>query len=81
MRHLLACLVLVGLTAPVAACLNDIELPAHEREFRSQYRGTPSKPTPPPNGYESVNRLLAVAGVALLAGAPVLVWVSSRPRR
>jgi hypothetical protein len=33
----LLALVLAGLAGPAAACINDDELPSHEREFRSQY--------------------------------------------
>src|SRR5438105_474007 len=33
MRRLLACLALVALAGPALACVNDMELPAEEREF------------------------------------------------
>lgn len=41
MRRLLVCLALALFAAPAAACINDGELPGHEREFRSQYRDSP----------------------------------------
>src|SRR5947209_2033862 len=53
MRLLLIGLVIAGLTSPAIACINDIELPSHEREFRSQYRGPqtpPSAPSSQPTG-------------------------------
>jgi hypothetical protein len=71
MRTLLASLVLAGLAGPAAACINDSELPTHEREFRSQYRG-PAAPAEPPSAAPAGpvdNRLLAWAGGALLVGA------------
>ena len=67
MCRVLACLVLAGLAGPAAACINDIELPAHEREFRSQYPASPppsSGPTNPPP-----YPLLMGAGGVLLLGA------------
>lgn len=39
MRRLFACVVAVVVaSAPAGACLNDSELPGHEREFRSSYQ-------------------------------------------
>jgi hypothetical protein len=84
MRRLLACLVLagIGIAAPAVACLNDDELPSHEREFRSQYAG-PALPSAV--GASAlfgipVHRLLGGAGGALLIGATAVAWVGSRPR-
>lgn len=82
MRRTFAALVAVAGTAgPAAACLNDIELQSHEREFRSQY-GRPADPPPPaaepPRPYGPV--LFGVAGVVLFAGAVALAWPNARPR-
>ena len=63
MNRLLACLTLVILAAPVAACGNDSELPNHEREFRSSYKGE-STPTSIPSQVP----LIAYAGTGLLLG-------------
>ena len=71
MRRLLACLVLAGLASPAAACINDNELPTHEREFRSQYGGVASRP-PDPSAGPVDSRLIAAGGVSLLAGAVVV---------
>lgn len=70
MLRLVAYLSLVACAGPAAACLNDNELPNHEREFRSQYRGqaraTPSPPAPD-------HRPLYAAGALMLVGAFALV--------
>lgn len=42
LHGLLLCVVLVGLSGPAMACLNDNETSTHEREFRSQYGGLAS---------------------------------------
>jgi hypothetical protein len=47
MLRLLACLVLAWFACPATACINDVELPNHEREFRSQYRRQTAPPLPP----------------------------------
>ena len=82
MLRLLACFILAWSACPVSACLNDRELPGHEREFRSQYRApatpapAPSSETPHPPGY----RLLFGGGGVLLVGALGLVVVGRRAR-
>ncbi len=80
MSRLLACLVLAIAAGPVAACVNDVELPNHEREFRSQYRGTGTPPpagSPEPTGRISTNALLG-SGVLLLAAATAVTVVARR---
>jgi hypothetical protein len=73
MRLGFALLILVGIAAPAAACINDSELPNHEREFRSNY-GEPTSPTPPPPKPLDLARfpshpMLLGTGTALLTGA------------
>jgi hypothetical protein len=82
MRRLLACFALAGLAGPVAACINDGELPTHEREFRSQYLRTVDVPPAPPTATDVPSHLLLLgAGAALLVGAVVLTPAGGRPRK
>lgn len=80
MSRLFAFLALAAAAGPAAACINDVELPAHEREFRSQYRG-PVAPPPAsprdPTGQPSTG-LLVGTGAALLAGAVALALSGRR---
>lgn len=64
-------LALVVLARPAPACINDNELPTHEREFRSQYGVVAERPPtriPEPRGL----RVLTASGAALLAAAAIL---------
>jgi hypothetical protein len=82
MCRLLGCFTLLLSAGPAFACINDMELPAHEREFRSQYRGqadAPSPPSPPPAETPS-HRLLLGTGAAMLTGAVALV-LTARERK
>jgi hypothetical protein len=82
MRLLLVCLAIVGLACPALACINDIELPTHEREFRSQYSKPASQPPTPsgdPSGPSGYLLLMSVGG-ALLTGAVGLAAMGGRPR-
>lgn len=73
MRSLLSAAVLVLTVAPAAACLNDSEVRGHEREFRSQYRGT-KPPAAPSESVPWQQPTLAGAGTALVVlGAFVAV--------
>jgi hypothetical protein len=79
-RLIVACLAVVAAAGPAAACINDVELPAHEREFRSQYHGpaaTPSSSPPKPTGQPSTG-LLVGTGAVLLAGAVALALSGRR---
>jgi hypothetical protein len=67
MSRLLAGVLLLAAAGPAGACINDVELPSHEREFRSQYGGPVAPPSPEPAGR---------AGVALLAGAGAVMLVA-----
>ena len=75
MSRLLACLVLAAGAGPVAACINDIELPTHEREFRSQYRApdAPATVSPEPDGRPGTGLLVGAGVVFLVAGTVVAV--------
>ena len=83
MRGALALILCVGFAVPAFACLNDRELPSHEREFRSDY-GDPASPVPPPPpnlGDFAVNPSESMwlgAGAALVTGA---FFVSVNGRR
>jgi hypothetical protein len=82
MKRLLACLVLAVLAAPAAACLNDVELPSHEREFRSQYNLSTPPPAPALESTEPIgNPLLLGGGTVLLIGALGLAATSGRTRK
>ncbi len=73
MCRLLACLALVWFVGPATACINDIELPTHEREFRSQYHGPANPPAPPATDPSPSNHRLPIgAGLLMLTGAVVL---------
>lgn len=80
MSRLLTCLVLAAGAGPATACINDVELPTHEREFRSQYRG-PAAPTPvtspEPDGRPSTGLVMGT-GVVLLVAASALTLVGRR---
>jgi hypothetical protein len=82
MRRLLACLTLVLLASPAVACINDSELPSHEREFRSQYNRQTSPPAPSaaPSSPDGSPWLLG-GGTLLLIGAVGLAGTSRRARK
>ena len=63
----------------VSACLNDSELPDHEREFRSQYLDQQLMTS----GDESATAtdhagMMSATGVALFVGAVGLTWFGRR---
>jgi hypothetical protein len=68
---LLLCLVLAAFGGRATACINDRELPTHEREFRSQYGGLAGLPAKdePDHHFRVPNNLLMGWGAALLVGA------------
>jgi len=93
MGRTLAFLALLGLAAPAVAlaCMNDKELPQHEREFRSQYRGPAGKARPArqddyargemaARGRPIDDRLLIGGGAGLLVGAFGLIVSRARAR-
>jgi hypothetical protein len=81
MSRLLVCLALLSFADRAVACINDNELPSHEREFRSEYL-VAAAPARAPSGSQSRPRteMVMASGAAMLASAVVLAWVGSRPR-
>jgi hypothetical protein len=79
MRRLLVCLALALFAAPAAACINDSELPSHEREFKSQYRGTGYSPVAPTDS--PAQNIMIGGGGVLLGGAAAMVVTGGRRRK
>lgn len=83
MRRFVACLALALAAGPVGACINDIELPGAEREFRSQYRD-PAPAPPPAASPEPAGRtragLLYAGGAVMLLAALRLGFAKPRAR-
>ena len=77
MRIIFGLTVVAGLTANASACINDVESPKHEREFRSNYGESPDyAPAPslaPMPMASTINPKLYAIGGALLAVAFLLV--------
>jgi hypothetical protein len=75
MSRLLATIAcLLAFCGAASACLNDSELPGHEREFRSSYkRETPPEPPKESQQYPSTPLVLYGTGGLLLAGAGLMV--------
>jgi hypothetical protein len=75
MRRLFALLALVVATTPAFACINDSELPGHEREFRSSYQADrkPAELSPSLIQQYGPGTAAAVGGVLLLAAGVVTV--------
>lgn len=73
MRRLLAVLALATASTPAFACVNDSELPTHEREFRSSYQ-TDRKPAEPPEPWykQYIPGTAAAVGGVLLLGAGLI---------
>lgn len=61
------------------ACLNDRELPAHEREFRSQYNSPMmTESSPSRSGYFDSTQFVTAGGVALITAAVGIAWFGRR---
>jgi hypothetical protein len=71
MRRLFAAIaVLATASAPAVACINDSELPGHEREFRSSYQnGRPPASTSSAGWQAHAPTVLYAAGAALAVSA------------
>lgn len=73
MRRLFTLVVLSVAAAPAAACINDSELPTHEREFRSSYMADRKPAEPPEPGYKQyIPGTAAAVGGVLLLGAGII---------
>lgn len=72
MRRIFAILALAGFAGPALACINDIELPKYEREFRSQYKNTTPPAAEPSSSEPNRHYLMFGAGGAMLVGATVM---------
>ena len=79
MIRMLACgFCLAILAGSASACINDKELPRHEREFRSNYKGQPA-PSPKPEAPASPDyRPIQGGGAALLVAALGVVLYRGR---
>jgi hypothetical protein len=83
MRRLFACIVaVVVLSAPAGACLNDSELPSHEREFRSSYQnGHSPSVSPSSSGWKAyAPPALLSAGGALVVAAGFVTFRRLSPK-
>jgi len=85
MRHLRFCCFVITLLASVdlaSACLNDSELPNHEREFRSQYLNQNFTSLEPDRGRPADQHwMLSATGISLLGGAIGLSWFGARKQK
>ncbi|MDB5312010.1 MAG: hypothetical protein JWO38_6212 [Gemmataceae bacterium] len=81
MYRLLACLAVTAFAGPATACLNDLELPTHEREFRSQYKSPAAPPQVPDPPYRISPGLIFGAGAVLMTSAVALTLIGPRTRR
>lgn len=83
MCRLIVCLILASIVQPAFGCINDIELPVHEREFRSRYRdsNSPRLPVSPSDRYTTTHQLLGGIGVALGGVAVALAWIHPRQEK
>jgi len=75
MRRLFALLTLAVASCPAVACINDSELPGHEREFRSSYQADrkPAELSPSILQQYGPGTAATVGGV-LLVGAGVITF-------
>lgn len=75
-RLLLTMAALIAASTTASACINDSELPSHEREFRSSYKNSPAPASTPSSSYAAP--VAAGGGVLLLAGAAVVTMRKPR---
>jgi hypothetical protein len=75
MHRLLALLAVVLAASPALACINDSELPGHEREFRSSYQADRKPAETSPSFFQQYGTGTAatVGGVLLLAAGVISV--------
>lgn len=66
---------IISLSSSAGACLNDSELPDHEREFRSQYLDSQLMTSQEdPHQRNDGTLLFSAAGGVMLAGAVGMTW-------
>ncbi len=75
MRRLFTLFAIAVAASPALACINDSELPGHEREFRSSYQADrkPAEPAQPLLQQYATGTVAAVGGVLLLAAGVITV--------
>ncbi|MCA9065429.1 MAG: hypothetical protein KDA96_20315 [Planctomycetaceae bacterium] len=74
-RRLLAAAVAVGVSPICLACINDNELPQHEREFRSQYLDSRlTEAQSPVNNHDARHIAMTGTGVGLLVVGLAFAW-------
>ncbi len=75
MRRFYAVLALTLAVSPAWACINDSELPGHEREFRSSYQveRKPAETSPSSFQQYGTGTAATVGGVLLLAAGVISV--------
>jgi hypothetical protein len=73
-RTLISTALVLALSAPAVACINDSELISHEREFRSQYQESNYQPPQPEQVSSARPYLVGGAGMFMtLVGAGLFV--------
>ena len=75
-RFLISLACLLAVAGGASACLNDSELPGHEREFRSSYKRQAPPPSPSDSQWlpsERVPLVLLGAGGVFALGAGVVI--------
>jgi hypothetical protein len=82
MKRRLAGLILLGCHGSALACLNDNELPSHEREFRSQYLVPVASRSARPEKRDGRRQFwfLTAGGTGLLSGAAAVALTIGRSR-
>lgn len=79
-RNLISAALVIALSAPAFACINDSELVSHEREFRSQYQQSEYQPPQPEQVSSARSYLLGGSGLFMaLAGAGLMLRMRSHP--
>jgi hypothetical protein len=78
MRTLISTILVLALSTPAFACINDSELISHEREFRSQYQESQYQPPQPEQLSSARPYLLGSSGLLMtLVGAGLVLRVRS----
>lgn len=79
MRTLISTALVLALSAPALACINDSELNSHEREFRSQYQESNYQPPQPEQFSSARPYILGSTGMLMtLVGAGLFLRLRSQ---